>query len=604
MKAPSGNQWLPVSSNELEQLGWEQADVIIVSGDAYVDHPSFGPALIARIIEAEGFKVAVNPQPNWRDDLRDFKKLGVPRYFFGVTAGNMDSMVNHYTAAKRLRSDDAYTPGGKAGFRPDYATVVYTHTLKKLFPEIPVIIGGIEASMRRISHYDYWSDSVKPSILIESGANLLIYGMAERVVADIMQLFRQGNSLNHLYKIPQIAYTVPASETIPETHGWKTVELPSHEEVSENKMHFAKAFRIWEECSNRLDPARIVQRYGDQIVVINPPFPVLNNEELDRVYDLPFTRQPHPRYMKRGAIPAYEMIRNSITIHRGCFGGCSFCTISGHQGRFIGSRTAQSVTREINKIASVEGYSGHLTDLGGPTANMYRMTPFQTDICIKCRRRSCIFPSVCKNLNTSHQPVIDLYRRVRSHPAVKRATIGSGVRYDLFVGYEPADRSASDYLSELMRHHVSGRLKVAPEHTSAKVLNAMRKPPFKLFVDLKKKFDALCQKHKLDIQLIPYFISSHPGSTMKDMEDLYIQTRALGYRLEQVQDFTPTPSTLATAMFYTGIDPYTLNPVSVARTIEQKKQQHNKMLWYEQHPYEKQKHAGKMIKTRGRKGKI
>lgn len=575
--------WLPVSREEIVQRGWEQPDVIVVSGDAYVDHPAFGPAVIARLIDSQGYKVAVLPQPNWRDDLRDFKKLGHPRLFFGVSAGNMDSMVNHYTAAKRLRSDDAYTPGGKAGFRPDYASVVYTQILKKLFPDIPVLLGGVEASMRRFTYYDYWSDQVKPSILFETGAELLIYGMAEKSVKQLLERLEKGEGFNQIHDLEQSAFVVASKSMIAEVKGWETLEMPSHEALKRDKKLFAETFRIWEENLNRTHPARIIQQNLQGWLVINPSSPITTEKELDAIYALPFTRMPHPRYRKRGDIPAYEMIRHSVTMHRGCFGGCSFCAIAAHQGKFISSRSEASILKEVEQISNMPDFKGHITDLGGPTANMYRMTALDFEKCKKCRRPSCIYPNVCANLNTDHKPLIDLYRKVRTHPAVKKVSIGSGIRYDLFMDEKEnlaAQREHRNYFRELVLHHVSGRLKVAPEHNSDRVLRYMRKPAFTKFEKLKQEFDSICLKNNLPQQIVPYFISSHPGSQQEDMNDLAHKTRSMGFRLEQVQDFTPTPGTLATTMFYTGLDPYTMKPVHVVRTQKEKAAQRNAFFWY------------------------
>lgn len=575
------SSWLPITREELDKRGWEQVDVIIVSGDAYIDHPAFGPAVIARLIEAQGYRVAILPQPNWRDDLRDFKKLGVPRLFFGVSAGNMDSMVNHYTAAKRLRSDDAYTPGGKAGFRPDYASVVYTRILKQLFPQVPIVLGGVEASMRRFTHYDYWEDKLKPSILFASGADLLIYGMAEKPVKQLLQRLKNGETFHEITDLEQSALMVPSKSLIAPSA--ETIELPSHEALTQDKALFAKISRLLEEEHNRVNPARIIQQNKEGWLVVNPPSEMSSTTELDEIYNLPFTRLPHPRYKKRGTIPAWEMIKFSITTHRGCFGGCTFCAIAAHQGKFISSRSEDSILKEAGQIAAMPDFKGHITDLGGPTANMYRMRAIDFDKCRKCKRPSCIYPSVCKNLDTDHKPLIALYRKVRSRPAIKKITVGSGIRYDLFLEHNPyqaREKGHHQYLKELVTQHVSGRLKVAPEHTSDKVLKYMRKPPFRQFEILKKEFESICAQQNLNQQIVPYFISSHPGSEPKDMADLAAKTRNMGFRLEQVQDFTPTPGTLATAMFYTGLDPYTLRPVPVARSQKEKAAQRDFFFWY------------------------
>ena len=577
------NDWLPVSKDDLDKRGWSEVDIIIVTGDAYVDHPSFGHAVIARILETEGYKVAILPQPNWRDDLRDFKKLGKPRLFFGVTAGSMDSMVNHYTANKRLRSDDAYTPGGVAGFRPDYASVVYTQILKRLYPDVPVVLGGIEASMRRLTHYDYWSDSVKPGILEWSGADLLVYGMGEKPVKEVAAFFRDKSSADSLASINQIAYRVPYSEERVKAFSGDAVFLPSHDDCLASKKVFAQHFRIIEEQSNRWQASVLIERHGNELTVVNSPHQPLQEGELDNSFDLPYTRMPHPRYKKRGAIPAFEMIRNSINSHRGCFGGCSFCAISAHQGKFVVSRSKNSVLKEVKAVAAQPDFKGHITDLGGPSANMYRMHGIDVERCMKCKRASCIFPSICKNLNTDHKPLTNLYREAAAIKGVKHLTIGSGIRYDMIVGRHEAEDKAlglSEYLRQVIRYHVSGRLKVAPEHNSPEVLKVMRKPHYNTFNILKQRFRELNAEAGLNQQLIPYFISSHPGCRITDMVDLALETKKQGFHLEQVQDFTPTPMTLSTAMFYTGLDPYTLKPVYVARTKTEKLEQQRFFFWY------------------------
>lgn len=575
--------WLPVTRDELDRRGWDEVDVIIVSGDAYVDHPSFGHAVMGRLIEREGFRVAILPQPNWRDDLRDFKKLGKPRLFFGVTAGCMDSMVNHYTANKRLRSDDAYTAGGVSGFRPDYATVIYTGILKKLFPDVPVILGGIEASMRRLTHYDYWSDSLKPDILTWSGADLLVFGMGEKGIITLLKRLAAGESISHLRDIEQTAFRMPAGDALPDLPGMETRELPSHVECLADKKAFARHFRIFEEESNRWQGARLLERNGDFTVVVNPPNPPMNEAEIDAAFDLPYTREPHPRYNKRGAIPAFDMIRNSINMHRGCFGGCAFCAISAHQGKFVVSRSEKSILKEVQQVAAAADFKGHITDMGGPSANMYLMKGIDTEKCMKCKRASCIFPSICRNLNTDHRPMTALYNKALRIPNVKRITIGSGIRYDMLVGRTDAERKANglnEYLEQLITKHVSGRLKVAPEHSSEQVLQLMRKPHYRTFTEFQKRFTEINQKHGLRQQLIPYFISSHPGSRPEDMAELACETMQQGFHLEQVQDFTPTPMTLATTIYYTGIDPYTQKPAYVAKAKEDKVNQQRFFFWY------------------------
>lgn len=578
------SRWLPVTIEEAAMREWDEFDVIIFSGDAYVDHPSFAAAVIGRVIEDEGLRVGIVPQPNWRDDLRDFRKLGRPRLFFGVTAGNMDSMVNHYTAMKRLRSDDAYTPGGRAGYRPDYPTIVYTRALKKLFPDVPVIVGGVEASMRRLAHYDYWNDRVDPSILVSSGADLLVYGMGEMPIRKIARLLDRGVPIESLHNIPQTVFMVPLLKPVPSgSKEWKTITLPSFGEVKSDTASFSRAFVIFEKESNRLNAARLVQPSGDMKVIVNPPLTDISTEEIDRIYELPYTRLPHPKYNKKPPIPAYAMIKYSVNIHRGCFGGCSFCAIAAHQGKSVVSRSEASVIREVESISNMPGFNGVLTDLGGPSANMYRMTGKDMKMCKACSRPSCIWPSICNNLDTDHGRLLGLYRRVREMPGIKRVFVGSGVRYDLLLpsNNKRAGRAEHEYLDELLKFHISGRFKVAPEHTSARVLELMRKPSFQLYGELKKIFDGFNRREGKKFELIPYFISSHPGSGKIDMASLAVETKKLGLRLEQVQDFTPTPMTLSTTIYYTGFNPYNGKSVEVAKTITEKKSQNNYFFWYD-----------------------
>ncbi len=568
--------FLPTSRQEMEKLEWDEADIILVSGDAYIDHPSFGTAILGRLGEKMGLKVAVLPQPNWRDDLRDFKKLGKPRLFFGVTAGNMDSMVNHYTALKRLRSNDNYTPGGKAGFRPDYATIVYTKILKKIYPDTPVIIGGIEASMRRLTHYDYWSDSVKPSILLESGADMLVYGMAEQPFMQIIELLNRGAPLSSLQNILQTSFPVKNTENLQSLKNVDTVHLPSHEQCKKSKKDFAKAFKIIEESSNLVNQPRLIQKTGELSVVVNPSYPAPKEKKIDDFFDLPFTRLPHPRYKNKPAIPAYEMIKHSVTLHRGCFGGCSFCTISAHQGKFIASRSERSILDELKKISQMEDFKGHVTDLGGPTANMYKMAGFNKTTCLKCMRASCIFPDTCKNLNFDHKPLIDIYKKASSIKEIKKITIGSGVRYDMLVKKtreQTKNFSLDKYTRLLITNHVSGRLKVAPEHASDKVLQLMRKPPFTYYVEFDKMYRKICKENALRQEIVPYFITGHPGST--ELEIKTLNKIISDYRFDErlVQEFTPTPMTLATTFYYTGIDPFTGKNIYTPKTPEQKRKQ-------------------------------
>ena len=580
------DRWLPTTKKEVDLLEWDELDVIIFSGDAYVDHPSFGPAVIGRVIEDEGFRVAIIPQPNWQDDLRDFRKLGKPKYFFGVTAGNMDSMVNHYTASRRLRSDDAYTPGGKAGFRPDYPTIVFTRILKEIFPDVPVVIGGIEASMRRLTHYDYWKDKLEPSILPGSGADMLIYGMGEQPIRAILRLLSKGVPFSSLATIPQTSVVIKLDEPLPVQNKWKDIALHSYEKCLKDKNLFAENFVKFEKESNKIESARLTEIAGDLKVIINPPFPPMNDEEADRTYDLPYMYLPHPRYNKKEDIPAYEMIKYSVNIHRGCFGGCSFCAIAAHQGKQIVSRSERSILNEVEKIIKLPDFKGYLSDLGGPSANMYRMKGKEMKLCKVCSRPSCIWPAVCNNLNANHKELTDLYRKVDKTEGIKKSFIGSGIRYDLLFPEwnKSAGRDEGEYLEELITKHVSGRLKVAPEHTSPHVLSYMRKAPFELFRKLKKRFDNIRIKHDLKFEMIPYFISAHPGCTDTDMKDLVAEVKSLGIKPEQVQDFTPTPMTLATLMYYTGFDPYSGKKVYVARNIEEKRRQKEYFFWYKKDP--------------------
>ena len=557
--------FLPTTKKEIDARGWDYVDVILFTGDAYIDHPSFGAAVVGRLLEAEGLRVAVVPQPNWRDDLRDFTKLGAPRLFFAVSGGAMDSMVNHYTANLRLRSNDAYTAGGAAGFRPDRTVTVYTQILKRLFPHVPVVIGGIEASLRRLTHYDYWSDSLHPSILVESGADLLAYGMGERTIPEIARTVSNGNfNMKRLRRLRQVAY-IADGEYVQKLEN--KVVLHSYEECVQSKRAFAENFVEEETQSNLMSPeATLVERTGDRFVVVNPAHEPLTTEELDRAFALPYERAPHPRYRNRGDIPAWEMIKNSVNIHRGCFGGCAFCTISAHQGKFISSRSERSILEEVRTLASQPDFKGYISDVGGPSANMYGMGGRDTQLCRKCRRPSCLHPRMCPNLDNSHQRLLALYEKIRAVPRLKKAFIGSGIRYDLF--------DDGPYLETVVKHHVSGRLKVAPEHTEPQVLRLMRKPPFELFERLNADFVKICRQQSLKYQIIPYFISSHPGCTEQHMRAL--SRRVLGrlhFTLEQVQDLTPTPMTLSSVMFWTGFDPYTGEKLFVARRQEDKRRQ-------------------------------
>ena len=579
MKEYKLTDWLPTTKKEVEMRGWDELDVILFSGDAYVDHPSFGPAVIGRLLEAQDLKVAIVPQPNWRDDLRDFKKLGRPRLFFGVSAGCMDSMVNKYTANKRLRSEDAYTPDGRHDMRPEYPSIVYTQILKKLFPDVPVILGGIEASLRRVTHYDYWQDSLRKSILVDSGADLLIYGMGEKPVTELCRRMKASPGVPK--DILQTAY-LSHKDKIPGGRNEQDIILHSHEECSRNKKKQAENFRYIEEESNKYEASRILQDVGNQTIVVNPPYPPMTQGELDHSFDLPYTRMPHPKY-KGKRIPAFEMIKFSVNLHRGCFGGCAFCTISAHQGKFIVSRSKESILKEVKAITEMPGFKGYLSDLGGPSANMYAMRGKDEKICRRCKRPSCIHPKVCPNLNTDHRPLLDIYHSVDALPGIKKSFIGSGVRYDLlqYQSKDPAvNCSTAEYTRELIARHVSGRLKVAPEHTSDQVLQIMRKPPFSQFYEFKKTFDKINKELNLRQQIIPYFISSHPGCTEEDMAELAVITKKLDFHLEQVQDFTPTPMTVATEAWYTGYHPYTLQPVFSAKSQKEKLAQRMFFFWY------------------------
>lgn len=579
---PRLDEFLPTSVKEVEALGWGSIDVILFSGDAYVDHPSFGAAVIGRTLQAAGYRVAIVPQPNWRDDLRDFRKLGRPRLFFGVSAGAMDSMVNHYTAARRRRSDDAYTPGGRHGMRPDYPTIVYSDIIRQLYPDTPIIAGGIEASLRRVSHYDYWQDRLRPSILLDSKVDLIVYGMGEKPIVEIARQLELGTPVTDITDVPQTAMIRPATE-MPSESDDNNIVLYGWDDVRRDKKKQALNFRHVEEESNRVNGATLWQQYGDIAVKITPMLPPMTTGEIDASFDLPYTRVPHPRY-KGKVIPAYEMIRHSINLHRGCFGGCAFCTISAHQGKFIASRSKESILKEARKITRMADYKGYISDLGGPSANMYGMKGKKQDLCAKCRRPSCLHTSPCPNLNTDHGPLLDIYHAVDSLPEVKKSFIGSGVRYDLSMhptGDEKIDKTNRRYNRELIEHHVSGRLKVAPEHTSDEVLKIMRKPSFTLFHDFKKIFDKVNAEAGLRQQLIPYFISSHPGCHEADMAELAVETKDLNFHLEQVQDFTPTPMTVATEIYYTGYHPYTGEKVFTAIRPEEKLAQRKYFFWWD-----------------------
>ncbi|MDD2560025.1 MAG: YgiQ family radical SAM protein [Bacteroidales bacterium] len=620
METYQKTDWLPVTRKEMELRGWEQADIVLFSGDAYVDHPSFGTAVAGRLLEAYGMKVAIVPQPDWRGDFRDFTKMGKPRYFFAISAGCMDSMVNRYTANKRLRSDDAYTAGGLSGARPDYTSITYANILKKLYPDVPIVLGGIEASMRRLSHYDYWSDRLMPGILVDSKADLLVYGMGEKPLKEIAALLLSGAPFEALHELRQVAYLRPATNEKDKGNA-AYIKLHAHETCLNSKRKQAENFRIIEEESNKMEASVLIQPVGRMEIVVNPPHPPLSSEELDKSFELPYTRLPHPKY-KDKTIPAYEMIKFSVNLHRGCFGGCAFCAIAAHQGKFVVSRSKESVLKEVTLLSKRNDFKGYLSDLGGPSANMYRMQGKDLDICRKCKRYSCIFPKICSNLNVDHRPLLDIYRSVDALPGIKKSVVSSGIRYDLLLYSSQEalsaksdqnaikeaadkDRASREYTQQLIGNHVSGRLKVAPEHTENSVLLCMRKPAFSQFIQFKEIFEQIENRRLPEQQrnqnfrlneaqkkenregkargrqeLIPYFISSHPACGEEDMAELAAKTKTLNFRLEQVQDFTPTPMTPATEMYYTGLDPYTLKPVYTAKTKEEKLAQRQYFFWY------------------------
>lgn len=573
--------FLPTTKKEIELRGWTELDVILFSGDAYVDHPSFGAAVIGRILEAAGYKVAIVPQPDWHGDYRDFKKLGRPRLFFGISPGCMDSMVNKYTANRRLRSEDAYTPDGRHDMRPEYPTVVYSNILRQLYPDVPIVLGGIEASLRRLTHYDYWQDRLRPCLLCDAPADIISYGMGEKTILEIARCLNDGLPLSSLHELPQVVYLARRNEIVDGISDHDIV-LHSHEDCLRDKRKQAENFRHIEEQSNMMHAQRLIQAVGDKYAVVNPPYPPMTTEELDASFDLPYTRQPHPKY-KDKRIPAYEMIKYSVNIHRGCFGGCAFCTISAHQGKFIACRSKQSILREVRQVMGMPGFKGYISDLGGPSANMYGMRGRNLNACEKCKRPSCIHPQICPNLNTDHTALLDIYRSVDAIPGIKKSFIGSGVRYDLILHHskdEESNKAAMEYARELIIKHVSGRLKVAPEHTSDNVLQLMRKPPFRQFDDFKHIFDRINREAHLNQQIIPYFISSHPGCREEDMAQLAVLTKRLDFQLEQVQDFTPTPMTVSTETWYTGYDPYTLQEVYSAHSQKEKLAQRQYFFWY------------------------
>ncbi len=571
------DKWLPTTAKEVKRLAWDSIDVILFTGDAYIDHPSFGASVIGRVLEAQGLRVAIVAQPNWRDDLRDFKKLGKPNLFFAVTAGNMDSMVNHYTANKRLRSNDAYTADAKAGARPDYASIVYCNILKDIYPDTPIVLGGVEASLRRVVHYDYWSNKLKPSILKESKADLLLYGMAEESIVQLIKRLKKKNDFYSIKNIPQTCFLTQNGQDL-DFNKEKSIKLFSYEECKKDKIKFARNFKHIEIESNAIKAKTLYQKHGKEWLVINPPYPPVEDGDIDKWYDLSYTRLPHPKYWKKTPIPAFEMIKFSINMHRGCFGACSFCTISAHQGKFVTNRSEKSILKEVKAIESTHDFKGIISDIGGPSANMYKMKGIDLEECDDCKRPSCIFPNICHNLDTSHDSLLSVYKKVRESKGVKKAFIGSGIRYDLALAQ--SDKKAKTYLTQVMKYHVSGRLKVAPEHTSDEVLNLMRKPNFDNFIKFNQLFNEINQNEVLREELIPYFISSHPGSKAIDMADLAGKTKAMNFKLEQIQDFTPTPMTLATVIYYTGVHPYSLKPIFTAKSQKEKQNQRKYFFWY------------------------
>lgn len=590
--------FLPTTKKEVELREWNELDVILFSGDAYIDHPAFGISVIGRVLEAAGYRVAIIPQPDWHGDFRDFKKLGRPRLFFGVSAGAMDSMVNKYTANKRLRSEDAYSPNGRHDLRPEYPSIVYSNILRQLYPDVPIVLGGIEASLRRLTHYDYWKDCIRKSVLCDSGADIVIYGMGEKQIISIAQALENGRKIKAIKDIPQTAYLCKERD-IPEGITTNDIVLHSHEECLYNKKFQAENFKHIEEESNKKHAQRILQKVDGQYIVVNPPYPTMTTEEVDATYDLPYTREPHPKY-KGKVIPAYEMIKFSVNIHRGCFGGCSFCTISAHQGKFIASRSKESILKEVKQVIQMPDFKGYLSDLGGPSANMYGMAGKNIKACEHCKRPSCIHPEICPNLNTDHSKLLDIYRTVDALPGIKKSFIGSGVRYDLLLHNakdEKTNHSTQEYTRELIKNHVSGRLKIAPEHTSDRVLYLMRKPSFKQFYQFKRIFDKINKEENLRQQIIPYFISSHPGCKEEDMAELAVITKDLDFHLEQVQDFTPTPMTVSTEAWYSGYDPYTLEPVFSAKTPREKLAQRQFFFWYKP---EERRNIEKELKRIGR----
>jgi uncharacterized radical SAM protein YgiQ len=568
---------LPMTRGEMIARGWDSVDVVFVTGDAYVDHPSFAMAILGRVLEKAGFRVAILSQPDWQS-CEPWRQFGRPRLFFALSAGNMDSLINHYTANRKLRNDDAYSPGGRIGLRPDRATLPYCHRAREAFPGVPIIAGGVEASLRRLAHYDYWSDTVRRSILLDAKADLLAYGMGEKTIVEIARRLAAGQTVRDLRDMRGIAYVVGASEAPPRTAFDKeVVPLPSYEQVKADKWTFAEATRLIHINTNPLNAQTLVQYHDRQAVVVNPPALPISEVDMDQIYDLPYTRRPHPSYTE--PIPAYEMIKDSITIMRGCFGGCTFCSITAHQGRIMQSRSQESVLKEVRKMAADPEFSGIISDIGGPTANMYQMRCTRPDVEARCKRLSCVHPSICKLLGTDHGPLVDLLRRARTEPGVRKVLVSSGIRMDLA-------QLSPEYMKELAAHHVGGRLKVAPEHTDPTVLATMKKPSVDNFSQFAADFrKASRQAGKPKQGLVPYFIASHPGSDLHAMIDLALFLKRNGYRPDQVQDFIPAPFDIATCMYYTGLDPFTKKPVYVARNLRDRKLQRALMQFFKPENY-------------------
>jgi uncharacterized radical SAM protein YgiQ len=562
--------WLPTTADEVRAHGWDTPDVVFVTGDAYVDHPSFAMAVLSRVLESQGFRVAILPQPDWRSAAA-WRALGRPRLFYAVSAGNMDSMINHYTANKKRRNDDAYSPGGRIGLRPDRPTPAYAQRCREAFPGVPVVIGGIEASLRRIAHFDYWSEQVRPSMLAASKADLLAFGKGEATIVAIARRLAAGQPVTALRDLRGVAYLLGAREALP---GWpgETLALPSLEDVTRDPMLFARMTRTFHHETNPFNARRLTQAHGDRTLVLNPPCLPIGEAEMDAIYDLPYTRRPHPRYAE--PIPAHTMIKDSVQIMRGCFGGCTFCSITMHEGRVIQSRSPRSVLAEVKTIAADPAFKGTISDLGGPTANMYQMRCTRPEVEAVCKRLSCIHPTICKLLGTSHAPTIELMRGARAVPGVKRVHIASGIRMDL-ANLDDA------YVDELATHHVGGHLKVAPEHQSDRVLALMKKPSHREFETFARKFRGASERAGKEQYLVPYFIASHPGSRVEDMIELAVFLKKHGYRPRQVQDFIPAPMDIATCIYHTGIDPLTMAPVETVKKLRDRQTQRALMQFFE-----------------------